>query len=138
MEPQDPRSAESHGIVSVLVMDDDEGIRAVTQAILEELGYTVECVGDGTDAVELYLKRREQGTPFSAVILDLTVPGGVGGKEAVERLLKVDPHVKAIVSSGYSTDPVIANYRKYGFSAVLGKPYRPQEISKVLQELLTS
>jgi two-component system cell cycle sensor histidine kinase/response regulator CckA len=137
MEPG-PRSAVSHGIGRVLVMDDNEDIRAVAQAILEELGYMVECFADGTDAVDLYLKRREQGTPFSAAILGLTVPGGVGGKEAVERLLKIDPEVKAIVSSGYSTDPVIVNYRECGFGAVLGKPYRPHDVSKVLQELLTS
>ena len=137
MEP-DPRSAVSHGSGRVLVMDDNEDIRAVAQAILEELGYTVECVADGAEAVGLYMKRQEQGMPFSAVILDLTVPGGVGGKEAVERLLKIDPAVKAVVSSGYSTDPVMANFRERGFSAVLGKPYRPQEMSKVLQELLTS
>jgi PAS domain S-box-containing protein len=137
LEP-DSRAAVSHGNGRVLVMDDNEDIRAVAQAILEELGYGVECVADGADAVELYLQQREQGTPFSAVILDLTVPGGVGGKEAIARLLKADPDVKAIVSSGYSTDPVMANYKECGFSAVLSKPYRPQEMSKVLQELLTA
>jgi CheY-like chemotaxis protein len=68
--------------------------------------------------------------------MDLTIPGGMGGKEAIEKLLRIDPNIKAIVSSGYSTDPVMANYQAYGFIAVLRKPYRPQEIGKVLQELL--
>ena len=87
---------------------------------------------------DLYLKRKEQGTPFSAVILDLTIPGGTGGKEVIANLLKLDPDVKAIVSSGYSSDPVMANYRQYGFRAVLSKPYGVQEMSKVMQELLMS
>jgi CheY-like chemotaxis protein len=70
--------------------------------------------------------------------MDLTIPGGVGGREAIEKLLRMDPDVKVVVSSGYSTDPVMANYRDHGFCAVLGKPYRLQEMSKVMQELLTS
>ena len=129
------RKAPSHGSGRVLIMDDEEDIRELTQAILEELGYTVESVENGTGAVDLYRKRKEEGTPFSAVILDLTIPGGVGGKETIEQLLRIDPDIKAIVSSGYSTDPIMANYRDYGFRAVLVKPYRPQDISRVLQEL---
>jgi nitrogen-specific signal transduction histidine kinase/CheY-like chemotaxis protein len=130
------RKTVSHGSDRLLVMDDEEDIRELTQAILGKLGYTVESVKNGTEAVDLYRKRNEEGTPFSAVILDLTIPGGVGGKETIEKLLRIDPDVKAIVSSGYSTDPIMANYRDYGFSAVLVKPYRPQDLSKVLQELL--
>ena len=105
-------------------------------AILEEFGYTVKRVENGTEAVELYRQRKEQGTPFSAVILDLTIPGGVGGKAVIERLLDIDPDVKGVVVSGYSTDPVMANYREYGFRAVLTKPYRPHEMGKVVRELL--
>jgi two-component system cell cycle sensor histidine kinase/response regulator CckA len=121
---------------SVLVMDDEEDIREIVQAILEELGYTVESVENGSEAVDLYRKRKEQGTPFSAVILDLTIPGGMGGKEAIKKLLKIDRNIKAIVSSGYSTDPIMANFRDYGFSAVLCKPFLPQEISNIFQEVL--
>jgi DNA-binding NarL/FixJ family response regulator len=84
-----------------------------------------------------YRQKKEEGTPFHAVIMDLTIPGGMGGKEAITSLLKLDPEVKAVVSSGYSTDPVMSDYRKYGFSAVLVKPYRTQDLCKVLEKLLT-
>ena len=131
-----PGSALSPGSSRVLVMDDEEIVRVLAKAILEQLGYLAECVGDGAHAVERYREAMEQGTPFSAVILDLTVPGGVGGKEAIRMLRELDPQVKAIVCSGYSTDPVMASYREYGFSAVLAKPYRPHDLSKVLLELL--
>jgi two-component system, cell cycle sensor histidine kinase and response regulator CckA len=120
----------------VLVMDDEEIVRVLAKAVLEQLGYQAQCVENGTQAVEVYRKAMEEGTPFAAVILDLTVPGGVGGKEAIRMLLALDPRVKAIVCSGYSTDPVMSSYREHGFSAVLSKPYRPHDLSGVLQELL--
>jgi PAS domain S-box-containing protein len=119
----------------VLVMDDEETVREIARASLEELGYLVECTEDGSAAVELYRRRKEEGTPFVAVIMDLTIPGGIGGKEAIDSLIQIDPKVKAVVSSGYASDPVMANYREFGFSAVLSKPYRLQEMSKALQEL---
>ena len=119
----------------VLVMDDDRTIRAIAQGILIEAGYTVEFAEHGGEALELYQKRKKQGIPFFAAILDLTIPGGIGGKETMERLLQIDPEVRAVVSSGYSNDPVMANFRDYGFRAVLSKPYRSQEMSKVLWEL---
>ena len=121
---------------NVLVVDDEEMIREFAKASLEELGYLVECTENGNAAVELYRRRAEEGTPFVAVIMDLTLPGGIGGKEAITSLIQIDPHVKAVVSSGYASDPVVANYRDYGFSAVLNKPYRLQEMSKVLHDLL--
>ncbi len=131
-------TAVSPGSGRVLVMDDEEPVRMVARAMLEELGYMVECAENGSDAGELSRKRKEEGAPFAVVIMDLTIPGGVGGREAITMLLKIDPDVKAVVSSGYSTDPVMANYGDFGFCAVLSKPYRPNEMSKVLQELLTS
>ena len=121
---------------NVLVVDYEEMIREFAKASLEELGYLVECTENGNAAVELYRRRAEEGTPFVAVIMDLTLPGGIGGKEAITSLIQIDPHVKAVVSSGYASDPVVANYRDYGFSAVLNKPYRLQEMSKVLHDLL--
>jgi two-component system, cell cycle sensor histidine kinase and response regulator CckA len=126
----------AHGSGRILVMDDEESIRDVARAMLEELGYTAESVVEGTEAVALYRQRLAEGSPFTAVIMDLTIPGGIGGKEAIHRLRAIDPEVKAIVSSGYSTDPVMANYREYGFSGVLIKPYRIEEISKILREVL--
>src|SRR5208283_4190166 len=105
----------AYGVGRVLVMDDEESVRKILQAMLDKLGYTAECAENGAEAVDLYRKRKEEGKPFAAVILDLTIPGGVGGKEAITTLLKIDPDVKAIVSSGYSTDPVMANYLEYGF-----------------------
>jgi PAS domain S-box-containing protein len=127
-----------HGSGRVLVMDDEEPVRQTAQAMLEELGYMVECTKNVSDTVDLYRQRREEGTPFSAVIMDLTIPGGIGGKEAINFLHKIDPNVKAIVSSGYSTDPVMANYSEFGFVAVLRKPYRPQEMSVLLRDCLSS
>ncbi len=122
----------------LLVMDDEEPVRDAVKAMLEQLGYQVECAKDGSEAVDLYLARKNEGTPFSAIILDLTIPGGVGGREAIAMLRNIDPGVRAVVSSGYSTDPVMASYREYGFSAVLVKPYHLREMSRVLQELCTS
>jgi len=124
------------GVGRILVMDDDPLIREVAQAMLEQLGYRADGVADGEAAVERYRRGREIGEPYVAVIMDLTVRGGLGGKEAVQLLLRVDPGVKAIVSSGYSADPVMGSCREYGFSAVLVKPYNRHDLSRVLQELL--
>jgi CheY-like chemotaxis protein len=122
----------------IMVMDDEAEVRNIVQASLEELGYSVACAGDGRAAIELYRRRMADGHPIGAVILDLTIPGGMGGKEALSHLKEIDPLVKAIVSSGYASDPVMAHHREYGFSAVLSKPYRLEELSKVLHDLLRS
>ena len=126
-----------HGSGRILVMDDEEDIREIAKLMLGKIGYTVESAESGTEAIDIYRKKKEEGNPFSAVILDLTIPGGLGGKETIERLLDIDPDIKAVVSSGYSNDPVMADYRDYGFSAVLVKPYRFQQLSSVLRDLLT-
>ena len=132
----DTRKTLSQGRGPVLVMDDEKMIREVTQALLEELGYTVECAENGSETVELYLKRKEQGVPFAAVILDLTVPGEVGGRETIKTLLEIDPDVKALACSGYTSGPAMANYREYGFSGVLSKPFRLEELSAAMHDLL--
>jgi len=120
----------------VLLMDDEESILEVTGEVLQYLGYTVETARDGEEAVEVYRKAQEKRSPFDAVIVDLTIRGKMGGREAIHALLKVDPKVKAIVSSGYCDDPVMANYQEYGFSGVVTKPYTIEELSEVLQKVL--
>jgi len=121
----------------VLVMDDDEKIREVLCRMLRKLGYKADSASDGFQSLEKFVKAKESGRPFDAVILDLTVPGGMGGKETIEKLLRIDPQIKAIVSSGYSDDPIMANFKEYGFSEVIAKPYRVVELGKILQRVIS-
>ena len=120
----------------VLVMDDEDFIRKLARQMLEKLGYSVEVSHDGEDAVAKFQQALDAGDSYDAVILDLTIPGGMGGKDTVEELLKLDPNVKAIVSSGYSNDPVMASYGLHGFRQAIRKPYRIQEMSAALKEAL--
>ena len=117
-------------------MDDEEAIRLLLSRMLTGIGYEVAITKDGAEAIEQYVKAIESGQPFHAVIIDLTIPGGMGGKEAIKQLLEIDPDAKVIVSSGYSTDAVMADYKEYGFSAVVAKPYRVGELEKTLRGLL--
>ncbi|MFC1965885.1 ATP-binding protein [Chloroflexota bacterium] len=120
----------------ILVMDDEEIIREMLSKMLSSAGYEVEVTEDGAEAIEHYIKAKGSGKPFDAVILDLTIPGGMGGKVTMERLLEIDPNVKAIVSSGYSTNPIMSEYKKYGFSGIATKPYRVEELEKTLRSIL--
>ncbi|GFO68916.1 hypothetical protein GMLC_24950 [Geomonas limicola] len=129
-------ASEIKGEGDVLVMDDDRLIRELAVEMLAELGYRAESVADGTQAVTAYFNRQRTGSRYAVVIMDLTVRGGMGGREAVKALLALDPQVKAVVSSGYCDDPVLANCRAYGFKAVLPKPYNRQELGRVLDEVL--
>jgi PAS domain S-box-containing protein len=122
----------SKGTGRMLLMDDEEMVRDVAGEMLRHMGYSVEFAKNGVEAIELYKIAKESGEPFDAVILDLTVPGGMGGKEAIEKLLEIDPNVKAIVSSGYSNDPVMSDFRRYGFRDVVAKPYKIKELGKTL------
>jgi PAS domain S-box-containing protein len=122
----------------ILVMDDDEMIRDISGAMIKVAGHEVDLAEDGKTAIEKYRAARDSGHPFDVVILDLTVRGGMGGKETVERLRSIDPGVKAIVSSGYSDDAVVSDYRKYGFLARLIKPYKQKELRDALIALLSS
>jgi len=132
-------ASEKHGAESkssehgtILVMDDEEMIRLVTVGMIKHLGYQpMEC-RSGEEAVELYRAARASGRTFAAVILDLTIPGGMGGKDAAQQILAIDPTAYLIVSSGYSSDPVIAEYGRYGFKATLIKPYKMEDIGQVL------
>lgn len=116
----------------VLVMDDEEVIREVAGGMLDKLGYEVEFARDGKEAIKKYKKSMEKEEKFDLVIMDLTVSGGMGGKKAIKELLKIDPEIKAIVSSGYSTDPVMANCEDYGFRDFVMKPYSLEDIRRVL------
>ncbi|HEY8463959.1 MAG TPA: PAS domain-containing protein [Bacillota bacterium] len=120
----------------VLVMDDEAMIRNALREMLQLLGYQVTTVPDGREAVQLYQEALDSGKPFKAVIMDLTIPGGMGGLEAISLLRQIDPEVKAIVSSGYANDPVMADYHKYGFSGVIRKPYKIEEFSQVLNRVI--
>jgi len=107
----------------VLVMDDDEMVRFVAGETLKRYGFAVEFASDGVEAVELYRERHLAGVPFAAVILDLNIPGGMGGEEAMQLLLAIDPQAKGYVSSGRTDDPVMVNFRDFGFSGTIEKPY---------------
>jgi nitrogen-specific signal transduction histidine kinase/ActR/RegA family two-component response regulator len=120
----------------ILVMDDEKMVIKITGHILNRLGYDASFSKDGAQAIEMYKKAMESENPFDAVILDLTVRGGMGGKEAIKRLIEIDPKIKAIVSSGYSNSPVMTSYKDYGFIGVIAKPYNINELSKKLNEVL--
>lgn len=121
----------------VLLMDDEEMIRELAAEILPSLGYEVEVSRDGDEAVKKYTKAKEAGVPFDLVILDLTVPGGTGGKEALARLKEMDPGVKAMVSSGYSNDPIMADYGRYGLKGAIAKPFNMKGLSEAVRSALS-
>ncbi|OIQ02479.1 MAG: hypothetical protein AUK55_00745 [Syntrophobacteraceae bacterium CG2_30_61_12] len=120
----------------VLIMDDEEIILDISSEILRHLGYRVATARDGAEAIRQYREALAQGTPFAAVIMDLTIPGGMGGKEAIGEIRRLDPAARAVVSSGYSNDPVMADFRDHGFDAVAVKPYKIVELKRLLSELL--
>jgi PAS domain S-box-containing protein len=130
------REQSSSAVKRILLMDDDEQIRRVASAMLESVGYEVTTVEDGETAIERFVEARSAGRPFDVVILDLTVQGSKGGKETIQELLLIDSKVRAIVSSGYCDDPVMARYREYGFAAAVPKPYNFDELESVLRKLL--
>jgi len=119
----------------ILFMEDEEIVRDTAGKVLAFLGYVVEFVIDGDEAIEQYKKAQKSDQPFTAVILDLIIPGGMGGKEVIQKLHEMDPKVKAIVSSGYSNDPIMAGYKEYGFSGAIAKPYNVRELAEVLSKV---
>jgi two-component system, cell cycle sensor histidine kinase and response regulator CckA len=120
----------------VLVMDDEEGIRDVLSRMLSLRGVDVEAVDEGSVAIEKYRKALQEGNRFDVVILDLTVPTGLGGRETMEQLLSIDPQVRGIVASGYSNDPIMVDYCKYGFSGAVSKPFVIGDIVKQISSIV--
>lgn len=120
----------------VLFMDDEEMLRNVVSRMLELMGYDVASAADGDEAVRLYIEAAENGSGFDAVILDLSVQRGMGGREAAAKLIEYDPDVVALVSSGFVGDPVLQNYREYGFRGVIPKPYTSDELREGLSRVL--
>ncbi len=126
------------GTERLLVMDDDEALRLLVTAVLTSLGYEVQAAADGAEAVALYEIAKATDRGFDAVILDLTVTGGMGGLEAADKLKELDPSAKLIVSSGYSDAPVMSEFAEYGFEAVIVKPWTVNEMSEVLRRVLVA
>jgi two-component system, cell cycle sensor histidine kinase and response regulator CckA len=120
----------------ILVMEDEQMVRDVAQEMLSLSGYDVESVADGSQAIAAYKKSVAEGRPYSAVIMNLTVPGGMGGKEAITELRRMYPGIAAIVSSGYPNDPVMESFAGYGFKGVVSKPYNIEELNAVLQKVI--
>ena len=120
----------------VLLIDDEMMILDVTSELLRSLGYEVEAAQEGTVALKLYQAAAALNAPYDIVIIDLTIPGGMGGKTIVKKLHEIDPTVRAIASSGYSNDPVMSNYKEYGFCGVIPKPYRMHTLSEILRRVL--
>ena len=116
----------------ILVMDDDEGVRVVLRQMLESLGMVVNEASEGREAVELYKSARRSGEGYDLLIMDLTVAGGMGGAQAMQELVSIDPEVRALVASGYYNDPVMARHVEHGFSGVLKKPFTMAELRKAL------
>ncbi|MEA1923342.1 MAG: PAS domain S-box protein, partial [Pseudomonadota bacterium] len=118
----------------ILIMDDEEMIRELVERMMSLKGYDVLSAADGEEAIRLYEKASQSGAPIDLIIMDLTIPGGMGGQEAIQKILQFDPQVKAIVSSGYSNDPVMSEYEKYGFCAALSKPFQLQELITTINQ----
>ncbi len=125
------------GSGNILLMDDEEFILDVTGEVLRTIGYQVEVARDGDETIEKYKSAMDHGRPFDLVIMDLTIPGGMGGKDAIKELLLIDPNIKAIVSSGYSKDATMSEYNRYGFKGVIPKPYKIEDLSKTVSDVIT-
>jgi two-component system cell cycle sensor histidine kinase/response regulator CckA len=144
--PEDARLATSptglagapRGDARILIMDDERSVREVAIASLGDLGYRIEGVSRGEDAIAAYEQALATDHPFDLVILDLTVRGGMGGRETIERLRQIDPRVRAIVCSGYSADLVMRHHREHGFAACVAKPFDVQKLAHIVHEVLSS
>jgi CheY-like chemotaxis protein len=134
VEPAPDNAAEGTG--KVLVMEDEESLIEVIGSMLEHYGYDVVFAHDGDETLTAYQQARDLGAPFDALILDLTIPGGMGGKETVTRLLAINPQAKAIVASGYANDPIMSEFQQYGFQGCIAKPYQADALHQVLRQVM--
>jgi nitrogen-specific signal transduction histidine kinase/CheY-like chemotaxis protein len=135
-----PEAASLSAIVpmkgKILFMDDEPSIRSMATMLMRRIGLEVVAVSDGREVIDKYNAALEDGTPFSLVIMDLTVPGGMGGREALSYLREIDAAVKVVVSSGYSSDPIMANHKEHGFCGMIAKPYDVGQFNRVIVETL--
>ncbi len=122
----------------VLIMDDNETLIKVTTIMLKRAGYSVDVAYDGKQAIKIYKQALNNGNKFDVVIMDLIIPNGIGGQEAVKSILEIDPKARVIISSGYSDKPVMANYSDYGFKGVLAKPYTMKRLQDIMTQILNS
>lgn len=137
--PDAPIVPDAHpGSARILVMDDEEALRNLLKAVLSKLGYEVQATRDGAEAIALFEKAQASGKHFDAVLLDLTVSGGMGGLETAAKLRELDPSSKLIVSSGYSDAPVMSEFAKHGFDGVIPKPWTSKEIGEVFRRVLVA
>jgi CheY-like chemotaxis protein len=132
-----PKKGPFRGEGRILLIDDEELIRRSAGELLRRFGYEVQVAGEGAEGIRCYSEALESGRPFDAVIMDLTIRGGQGGKETIEELLKVDPDARVIVSSGYSDDPVMSRFEEQGFRDVITKPYMIQEVARILKKVVS-
>ncbi len=139
LQPKKSPISKKHAVgkKKILVMDDEESLRFCAEKMLELLGHNVECFKEGIEAIEAYKKAKKTDKPFDVVILDLTIQGGMGGKETIQKLLEIDPDVKGIIASGFSNDPVLENCQDYGFCEALAKPYLKNELGKAVEDALS-
>ncbi len=120
----------------ILIMDDDEQVRNITEKMIHKFGFEVSLASEGLEAVELYEKAFHDNMPYDVVLMDLTIPGGMGGKDAVQKVLAIDPDANAVVISGYSNDPVLSNFEEYGFKGMLVKPFKIEELKDIIEKTL--
>lgn len=139
---QDNTNDKEHELVmgkgNILLMDDEESVREIAGDLIQYLGYNLETACDGTEAIDIYKEYQKEGKQFDAVIIDLTVPGGMDGIEMLKELKKIDQTAKTIVSSGYANNPVLAQHKEHGFDGRIIKPYEIEELSEVLHQLITT
>jgi CheY-like chemotaxis protein len=122
----------------ILVMDDEQSICRMVEDALTQFGYEVTAAHDGQAAIDLFSEALTSDENFDVILLDLTIPGGMGGKETIQHLQRLDPHVKAIVTSGYSDDPIMSDFQAYGFQGILVKPYKIFDLAKTIESLCSS